>query len=260
MTDWIALIEEAGRWRALRVDGLGAITDSRTNPSPRPLLAQADPQAEVVLAAASVGIETRALPCTPLPEGGWPVAEVDKRTLPALPGLMQKRPAEPITPPEAARIAGILAGAPHFDGVIWICGATALWAHISAGEVVSATRAGSAAILAALGAPLRAGADFDAAVSDALSRPERASRDLAEQALTGQSSRAAGAVLGLELAATRPWWLGQSVLALTSPTAPGWGEVCLRALQSQGAQVTLGDGEAALIAGLAQARHPKEHP
>jgi 2-dehydro-3-deoxygalactonokinase len=255
MTDWIALIEEAGRWRALSVDGTGAITGSRTNPSPRPLLPQTDPQTEVVLAAASVGLEARALPCTPLPEGAWPVAEIADRALPALPGLLQTQPRDPITPPEAARIAGILAGAPQFDGVIWICGATALWAHISAGEVVSAARAGSAAMLAGLGAELDAGTAFDAALSDALSRPERASRDLGALALNGQSERAAGAVLGLELAATRPWWLGQPVLALNSPTAPGWGEVCLRALQSQGAQVTLGDGEAALIAGLAQARN-----
>ncbi|KEO60533.1 2-dehydro-3-deoxygalactonokinase [Thioclava indica] len=256
MTDWTALIEEAGRWRALGVSETGAITAQRSGPAPRPLLP--DTETEVVLAAASVGLEPRALPCTPLPETAWPVAEISDRALPALPGLMQKRPAEPITPPEAARIAGILASAPQFDGVIWICGATALWAHVSAGEVVSATRAGSAAMLAALGAPLQAGDDFDDALSDALSRPERASRDLAGLALTGQSRRAAGAVLGLELAATRPWWLGQMVLALSSPTAPGWGETCLRALQSQGAQVTLGDGEAALIAGLAQARNPKE--
>ena len=141
----------------------------------------------------------------------------------------------------------------QFDGVIWICGATSLWAHISAGEIVSVTRMGSAAMLAGLGAPLHAGEEFEAALSDTLSRPERMGRDLGALALSGRSERAAGAVLGAELAATRPWWLGQPVLALSSPTAPGWAEICQRALQSQGAQVTLGDGEAALIAGLAQA-------
>ncbi|TMV89714.1 2-dehydro-3-deoxygalactonokinase [Thioclava sp. BHET1] len=250
MTDWTALVEEAGRWRALAVDETGAIRDQQSGPSPRPLL----PEGTVVLAATAPGLERRTLPCAPLPEGPWPRAEISERALPALPGLVQTRPDETVTPPEAARIAGILAGMAQFDGVIWICGATSLWAHISAGEIVSVTRMGSAAMLAGLGAPLHAGEEFDAALSDALSRPERMARDLGALALSGRSERAAGAVLGAELAATRPWWLGQPVLALSSPTAPGWAEICQRALQSQGAQVTLGDGEAALIAGLAQAR------
>lgn len=250
MTDWIALTEETGRWRALHLDADGTVRDRRSGPAPRPLLPDDLP---AVVAASGTGLEPRPLPCTPLPEGALPHVEIGGRALPALPGLVQSSDGTVVTPPEAARIAGILAGVPRFDGVIWICGASALWAHISAGEVVSVMRAASAAILAAMGAPLAEGDAFDAALADTLSRPERISRELAPLTLGQSSQRAAGAVLGAELAAARPWWLGQSVLALSSPTAPGWSNICVRALQAQGTQVTLGDGEAALIAGLSAA-------
>ncbi|KEO56254.1 2-dehydro-3-deoxygalactonokinase [Thioclava pacifica] len=251
MADWIALTEENGRWRALDVAADGQVIDRRAGPSPRPLLSEG---VEAVLAAPSVGLAPRPLPCTPLPETAWPRAEIGAASLPALPGLIQTSDQTEVQPAEAARIAGVLAGVPQFDGVIWICGASALWAHISAGEVVSVMRAGSAAIQAAMGAPLEAGAEFEAALADTLSRPERLARELAPLSIGKASARASGAVLGAELAAARPWWLGQRVLALSSPSAPGWSEICARALQAQGAQVTLGDGEAALIAGLAKAR------
>ncbi|MBC7147068.1 MAG: 2-dehydro-3-deoxygalactonokinase [Thioclava marina] len=253
MADWIALTEENGRWRALDVATGGQVKDRRSGPSPRPLLTEG---VAATLAAPSVGLPPRPLPCTPLPEAAWPRAEIGGASLPALPGLIQTNDQTEVQPAEAARIAGVLAGVPQFDGVIWICGASALWAHVSAGEVVSVMRAASAALLAAMGAPLEAGADFDAALADTLSRPERLARELAPLSLGKTSERACGTVLGAELAAARPWWLGQSVLALSSPTAPGWSEICARALQAQGAQVTLGDGEAALIAGLAKARDP----
>lgn len=252
MTDWIALSEETGRWRALHISD-GAVVDRHAGPSARPLLPEG---AGAVLAAPSAGLASRPLPCTPLPKGALPLTEIGERAVPAIPGLLQPGDGSVVTPAEAARIAGVIAGAPQFDGVIWICGASALWAHISAGEVVSVMRAGSAAMLAAMGAPLGAGDGFDAGLTDTLSRPERITRELAPLSLGQPAPRASGAVLGAELAAAKPWWLGQVVLALSSPTAPGWSEICARALQAQGVQATLGDGEAALIAGLAKARAP----
>ncbi|OWY04145.1 2-dehydro-3-deoxygalactonokinase [Thioclava sp. IC9] len=252
MADWIALTEEFGRWRAAHVSD-GAVTDRKTGPAARPLLPEG---AAAIVAASTAGPDLRALPCTPRPDGALPLTEIGGQSYPALPGLIQDSDGTEITAPEAARIAGILAGIPQFDGVIWICGASAIWAHISAGEVVSAMRAGSAAMLAALGAPLEAGDGFDAALADTLSRPERLARELAPLSLGRHTPRAAGAVLGAELAAAKPWWLGQTVLALSSASAPGWSEICARGLQAQGAQVTLGDGEAALIAGLSAARRP----
>ncbi|MCT2538884.1 2-dehydro-3-deoxygalactonokinase [Sedimentimonas flavescens] len=235
--NWLAIIEEPGLSRTLCLDGSGA-----------QLAARAIEESDRANAALIVRADAphRPLPAPPLPEG--PVHEV--------PGLAQASPPVSIHPAEALRLAGLLAAQPQFDGVVWLCGQSNLWAHLSAGEVVSVSRLASARLLLALNEPLSApeGSALDRALDDCRSRPERVLRYLDG---TAEPGAAAGAILGAELAAARPWWLGQRVIALDSAAAPGWAEICARALAAQGGEVITGDGEAALIAGLQRARGGK---
>lgn len=240
---WIALSEDPGLIQARAFDAAGTLI-TRRQASTDLTAVLTDWQAPLVAARLTPDVPPRALPCQPLPAQG--TAE--------LPALRQTTPPEIVHPAEAARLAGLLAAQPEFDGVVWLCGGSSLWAHLSAGEVVSVTRAASAALL-----PATARCDgpgFGPALSDCLSRPERLLRHLAPLTEGRAPSdaalgAAAGAVLGADLAAAKPWWLGQHVLALDCATAPGWAALGTQALTAQGAQVTLGDGEAALIAGLA---------
>ncbi|MDF2142260.1 2-dehydro-3-deoxygalactonokinase [Paenirhodobacter sp. CAU 1674] len=240
---WIALSEDPGLFQTRAFDMSGTQIERRTAPKGDAALC-ADWQAPVVAARLHPDVAPRPLPCAPLPDAGSP----------DLPALQQATPPEIVHPAEVARIAGLLAAQPQFDGVVWLCGATSLWAHLSAGEVVSVTRTASAALLPP--AARCDGPGFADALADCLSRPERLLRHLApvaeDRALPeATTGAAAGAVLGADLAAAKPWWLGQQVLALDCATAPGWAALGAQALSAQGVQVTQGDGEAALVAGLA---------
>ncbi|MCE5974239.1 hypothetical protein LZA78_12160 [Sinirhodobacter sp. WL0062] len=232
-TNWLAIVEEPGLNRALRIETSGAISDARA-------IEKTDWAGAAV--TARIYAPPRPLPAPPLPEG--PVSEV--------PGLAQASPPVSVHPAEALRLSGLLAAQPQFDGVVWLCGQSSLWAHLSAGEVVSISRLASARLLLALNEPLSApeGPAFDRALDDCRSRPERMLRYLDGAAEPGA---AAGAILGAELAAAKPWWLGQRVITLDSAAAPGWGATCASALAAQGGEVITGDGEAALIAGLQRA-------
>ncbi|TQS71693.1 2-dehydro-3-deoxygalactonokinase [Rhodobacteraceae bacterium] len=182
----------------------------------------------------------RPLPCTAMDP--QPAAQ----GLHLLPGLSQASTGEYATATEATTIAGVLKAQPRFDGAICLTGDTTLWAHISAQEVVSITRTGTGKLFHALyGAILpEIDAEFDHALSETLSRPERLMRLTA----TATSGAGLGALIGAELAAARPWWLGLQVLAF-GPLA----RFVTHALQLQGTAVTEGASDAALLAGLQHA-------
>lgn len=166
----------------------------------------------------------RFLPCSPLPAQG------------AAEELVQKSPQEVVPLAAVFALAGVLKASPQFDGVVVLLTPTSLWAHISAGEVVSVMQAATLHLAEVLA--LREGAEFDAAVSETLSRPERLAR------LLTRPEAALGALVGAELAAARAWWLGQRVLLL-GPKA----ETYARALKAQGAEAICGDLAAARKAG-----------
>src|SRR5699024_7089512 len=106
-----------------------------------------------------------------------------------------------------------------------------LWAEVSAGEVVSfrGFLTGELERLLATGSSLREAlggdgfdeAAFDAALADALARPEalaarlhglRAEALLDDQPPAAARARLSGLLTGAELAAARPWWLGREVI------------------------------------------------
>lgn len=186
-----------------------------------------------------------------------------------LAGLRQEAPIDLIRGPETTA-AGFLRGLPDFDGVLCIVGPQTVWVQISAGEIVSFRSFMTLELLEMTAAhPILAGiiasdgwdeAAFLAAVSHALSRPAAIAADLlalraeVETAgLTPTSARArlSGLLIGIELAAARPWWLGQNVVIL------GQGESAAAyraALMAQGIDAPIGDAGRAALAGLVAAR------
>ncbi|WP_420005356.1 2-dehydro-3-deoxygalactonokinase [Arenibacterium sp. LLYu02] len=147
-----------------------------------------------------------------------------------LPSLSQNRPLGRLTA-APCRIDGFLALNPNWDGVLCLPGHQQTdWVLVSAAEVVSFVSFATVPLLTALCPEALTGGELDAAqltssLEDVTSKPETLAQRLSEVriaqaigALTPEQSnaRAWGAVLGAELAAARPYWLGQAV-ALLAP-------------------------------------------
>ncbi len=212
----------------------------------------------------------RAVPCQPVQAGALMAVETaDPRlSVSIVPGLSQAKPAD-VMRGEETQIAGALALHPQFDGVLCLPGTHAKWAHVSAGEVVSFQTFMTGEIFALLSTQsvLRHGmqaaefdgAEFDAGVDTALSNPEKIAARLfslrAEGLLAGLTasaafSRLSGLLIGIELAAARPYWLGQAVRLI------GSAKLCAnyaRALAAQGLTAEILDDTACTLAGLAAA-------
>lgn len=213
----------------------------------------------------------RAVPCTPLDPAALVTAPTrDGRIRVRLvPGLKQAQPAD-VMRGEETQIAGTLALMPGFDGVICLPGTHSKWVHVSAGDVVSFQTylTGEMFALLSEASVLRHGmqgggwdeAAFDTGVSDALSRPERIGARLfgirAEGLIAGLSAAAArarlsGLLIGTELAAARPYWLGQAVVIVGSEAISA---SYARALMGLGVAPRLVKGGDAVLAGLAATR------
>ncbi|MEX0282898.1 MAG: 2-dehydro-3-deoxygalactonokinase [Arenibacterium sp.] len=185
-----------------------------------------------------------------------------------IPGLKQTQPAD-VMRGEETQIAGYLAGNPNWDGVICLPGTHTKWVHASAGEVISfqTFMSGEMFDLLSNTSVLRHSigdgfdmAAFEAALEESLSRPERLAarlfglraRDLLMAASRDQARASlSGFLIGAELAAARPYWLGQEVIVIGSDQlAP----LYRHALQQQGAFVTASAAEDMTLAGLCALR------
>ena len=212
----------------------------------------------------------RAVPCAPVAEGQLiAVPTQDPRLRVRLvSGLKQTAPAD-VMRGEETQIAGALTLLRDFDGILCLPGTHSKWVHVSAGEVVSFQSFMTGEIFALLRqhSVLRHGiaegwddAAFDAALSQALSRPEKIAARLfslrAEALLENLSpelafARLSGLLIGIELAAAKPYWLGQRVVLI------GASQLCspyARALAAQGLQPETLDATACTLSGLALAR------
>ena len=193
----------------------------------------------------------RGVPCAPIADAAVALPGTDPRLAVCIvPGLSQTDPHPDVMRGEEVQIAGVLARLNGFDGCICLPGTHTKWVHVSAGEVVSfrTVMTGELFALVTRQSVLRhstAGDGweddaFDAALSDALSRPEALTARLfqlrAADLLLGQSPATAratlsGLLIGAELAAARAWWLGREVAICGSArTVP----VYEAALRSQG--------------------------
>lgn len=203
-------------------------------------------------------------------------APKDKRLeLWIVPGLSQSKPAD-VMRGEETQIAGFLAREPGFDGVLCLPGTHTKWVHISAGEVISFQTCMTGEMFDLLSqqsvlrhsvgaASLNADA-FAEAVSETLSRPERLAQRLfsirADATLNGTAAdvaraRLSGVLIGAELAATRPYWLGQDVVVAGTPALA---DLYTRALSAQGASARALDVAPLTLAGLARLRMTMKEP
>lgn len=210
----------------------------------------------------------RMVPCTPLDPGALVLAPVTDARLKVsiAPGLKQLSPAD-VMRGEETQIAGALRLMPGYDGVLCLPGTHSKWVHISAGEVVSfqTFMTGEMFALLSEASVLRHGmqgggwdeAAFDPAVSDALSKPEKLGARLfslrAEGLVAGLTPHAArarlsGLLIGTELAAAKPYWLGQRVTLIG---AENLSAAYARALSSQGVVAERLSATDCTLAGLA---------
>jgi len=210
-----------------------------------------------------------AVPCAPLPDGltRAPTQDPDL-TVMIIPGLSQDSPAD-VMRGEETQIAGFLALNPGWDGVLCLPGTHTKWVEVSAGEVVSFQTCMTGDLFAAItghtvlrhstGGTDWDDAAFDSALADTLSRPEKLAARLfslrAEGLLHGLSAGAArarlsGLLIGAELAATRPYWLGQQIGVIGAGAVAG---LYVRALAAQGAPATQADAARVTLAGLTAA-------
>lgn len=266
--------------RAESENGMGALDRAGFEPALLALIGGWLPPARVtpVMACGMVGsrqgwVEAPyvAVPCTPGGGGRLvsPPVRDGRIAVHVVRGLRQDDPADAMRG-EETQIAGFLSGQPQFDGVLCLPGTHTKWARISAGEVVGFQTFMTGELFGLLCARsvLRHGmagegwdeAAFAEGVSGAISRPEalaaRLFRIRAEGLLRGLSpdaarARLSGLLIGAELAAARPYWLGHEV-AVIGALAPG--QAYVRALAMQGLTAGLEDAEAMTLAGLAAAR------
>jgi 2-dehydro-3-deoxygalactonokinase len=193
----------------------------------------------------------RAVPCDP------PGAELMTRVKTAdtriqvhiLPGVKQAKPAD-VMRGEETQIAGFLTREPKFDGVLCLPGTHSKWARISAGEIVSFQSYMTGEMFALLSeqSVLRHGMAgegwnedaFTTAIDDAMSRPQalaaqlfalRAGNLIADLDAASARARLSGLLIGVELAAARPYWLGQDIAVLG---ADDLAQAYMRALTAQG--------------------------
>ncbi|WP_170361736.1 2-dehydro-3-deoxygalactonokinase [Ruegeria arenilitoris] len=211
-----------------------------------------------------------AVPCEPTPVAPFRVPNTDPRIRAfVVPGLKQTAPPD-VMRGEETQIAGFLATHQNWDGVICLPGTHTKWVQISAGEVVSFRTFMTGEMFDLLGGQsvlkhsVGAGWDdaaFAEATADALSKPEQLAARLfglrAADLLQGQDggvirARLSGYLIGAELAATRPYWLGQQLAIIG---AESLSEVYAKALQQQGAFVETANSTKCTLAGLQQARN-----
>lgn len=221
---WI--VEETG------LTGLNAVSDLST-PFERQVSALAGPHLPEGTVTCVVCAGASGAPVVQVPVA-IPVAQQITSCEPrlavfAMPRLLQVQPVDALQGDEAT-VAGFVAQYPEWDGVLCLTGASTRWVHISAGEVVSFRSFMTGEMFGLLvaqsslqGAMMGEAWDngiFDLAVTDAMSRPERLGSTMAslraQAFLSGRPSRDAraqlsGTLIGAELAAARPYWLGQNV-------------------------------------------------
>ncbi|MDB6177057.1 2-dehydro-3-deoxygalactonokinase [Paracoccus sp. Z330] len=191
-------------------------------------------------------------------------------TINYLPGLAQQRPPALLGGEETA-IAGFLAGNEKFDGVVLCLAETqSSWVHVSANEVVSFRNFLTPEMMGLLAGMMSlTGADasdtpfdegiFSEAVEQTMSRPAAIAADIAslgaEIRLSGLARnqafvRLAGLLIGAEMAAARPYWLGQQVALIGDGSMVRFYR---SALASQGLPVKAHSHDSMILAGLAKA-------
>ena len=265
-------------------DGMGALARDEFEPAllrlVQPWLGPGETQ---VVACGMVGARQgwveapyQIVPAKPLNMPAVPAPRNDPRIAAfVIPGLKQLSPAD-VMRGEETQIAGFVSEHPNWDGVICLPGTHTKWVHVSAGEVVSFQTFMTGELFSLLGGQsvlrhsVAAGGwdstAFADAVEDAMAKPERlAARlfglrasDLLE-ARPKEEARAklSGYLIGTELAAARPYWLGQQVAIIGSTETSN---LYRDALGAQGMPVVETNSTDMTLAGLCAAFRTLKEP
>lgn len=180
-----------------------------------------------------------------------------------LAGVSQASPAD-VMRGEETQIAGFLHLNPNWDGVICLPGTHTKWVQVSAGEIVSFQTFMTGEVFGLLSSQsiLRhsvgddwSNEDFITGINAVISRPEALAAklfSLRAEGLLGDgadstTARLSGMLIGAELAAAKPYWLGQQIAMIG---APKLARLYARALNEQGVPSMATDAEAMTLAGL----------
>lgn len=209
----------------------------------------------------------RTAPCAPAAEDRLPGFDAagGRLAVSILPGVKQSKPPD-VMRGEETQIAGLLASQPDFDGVVCLPGTHTKWVRVSAGEIVSfqTFMTGELFGLLSKSSVLRHSVEttdlnaesFNTAVSDALSRPQtiaatlfgvRAASLIADLTAPKARGTLSGSLIGMELAGSRPYWLGQRIAIVgEGPLA----DLYCNALAPQGIQAETYEATTMTLAGL----------
>ncbi len=207
----------------------------------------------------------RPVPAAPLGAGTAALTADPRLKVRILGGVSQTNPPD-VMRGEETQIAGLLAARPGFEGVVCLPGTHSKWAHVTGGEIFHFVTfmTGELFELLSRRSILRHALDgegldeaaFDAALDDAMGRPERVAAKLfsirAEGLLTGLSPAAArgrlsGLLIGMELAGAKPWWLGREIALIGAEPLT---RLYRRALASTGIEAATLAADAATLDGL----------
>lgn len=272
-----AMRDATAQAHASSADGMNSLTPDRFEPALLRLISDWVETDITVIACGMVGarqgwaeVSYRSVPATPLTCPTRIDTFDPALSMYIIPGLKQTNPAD-VMRGEETQIAGFLALNTGWDGVICLPGTHSKWVQISAGEVVSFQTFMTGEMFALLSqhSILRhsvAGTDwddaaFDDALEDTLARPERlaarlfslrANDLLNDQPAAVARARLSGLLIGAELAAARPYWLGQNIAIIGTPDAAA---PYATALAKQGAAANIADVTRMTLAGLTAAHH-----
>ena len=211
----------------------------------------------------------QAVPCRPLQNTITVEPSDPNLSVTIVSGLSQSAPPD-VMRGEETQIAGFLHYNPTFDGVICLPGTHTKWVRISAEEVVSFVTfmtgeifhlvAEKSVLSNSVGSEQLDHDDFLDAVSDAISKPQhfasrlfglRAASLLSDLSPAKARARLSGTLIGTELAAARPYWLGQQIALIGTPDLNALYDA---ALTAQGAAPIQANGPEMTVAGLIAAR------
>ncbi|MEO0357029.1 MAG: 2-dehydro-3-deoxygalactonokinase [Pseudomonadota bacterium] len=208
-------------------------------------------------------------PCAPPTETIIAPTERDGLNVHVIGGVQQDDPAD-VMRGEETQIAGFLALNPDWDGVLCLPGTHTKWVQISAGELISfqTFMTGEMFDLLSQASTLRHAIRADAghwdddvftqALADALARPEATAARLfhIRAASVSQTdslpdgwttARLSGLLIGAELAAARPYWLGMPVAVIGARQVA---DPYTTGLVAQGVPVVQTDATQMTLAGL----------
>lgn len=211
----------------------------------------------------------RATPCPAQTDAPVSAPSLDPRiAVYLIPGISQNSPAD-VMRGEETQIAGYLAQNPDFDGILCLPGTHSKWVHVSAREIVSfrsfmtgelfALLSEKSVLRHSIGTQGWSDAAFAEALETTLSRPEslaaslfalRAAQLLHDQTPQIARARLSGLLIGAELAAAKPYWLGQPVALIGAAQLT---QTYATALGAQGVSPQIADGSAMTLAGLTAA-------